>query len=51
MKACAAGYTLTLATTLKVELDSRTVLGLTAAKFKPLIPPTPSFSLPNTTYV
>jgi uncharacterized membrane protein YvlD (DUF360 family) len=41
MKACATGYALTYVTTLKLQLVSRTVIGLTAAKFKPLILPFP----------
>jgi hypothetical protein len=41
MQACAAGYV----TTLKLQLVSWTVVGLTAAKFKPLILPMPGFSL------
>jgi hypothetical protein len=39
MQACAAGYALTYATTLKLHLVSGTVVGLTAAKFLPLILP------------
>jgi hypothetical protein len=37
MQVCAAGYALTYLTTLKLQLVSWTVVGLTAAKFKPLI--------------
>jgi hypothetical protein len=37
MKACAAGYALIYVTPLKVQLISRTAVGLIAAKFKPLI--------------
>jgi hypothetical protein len=36
MQACAAGYASTYATTLKLQLVSWTVVGLTTAKFKPL---------------
>jgi hypothetical protein len=51
MKPCAAGYALTYATALKLQLVSWTVVGLTAAKFKPLIFPLHDFSLFNTTYI
>jgi hypothetical protein len=34
MQACAAGYALTYVTTLKLQLDTWTVVGLAAAKFK-----------------
>jgi hypothetical protein len=48
MQACAAGYALTYVSTLKLQLVSGTVLGLTAAKFKPLIFRRPVFSLSST---
>jgi hypothetical protein len=51
MQACAAGYALAYIPTLKLLLVSRTVVGLTAAKFKPLILPMPGFSLSSTTYI
>jgi hypothetical protein len=51
MQACAAGYALTYVTALKLHLISRTVVGLTAAKIKPLIHPMPGFTLSNTTYI
>jgi hypothetical protein len=51
MKAYAAGYALTYASTLKLKLVSWAVIGLTAAKFKPLILPMPCFSLSNTMYI
>jgi hypothetical protein len=51
MNACEAGYVLTYVTTLKLQLVSRTVVGLTAAKFKPLILPMPGFSLSSTMYI
>jgi hypothetical protein len=35
MQACAAGYALTYASTLKLQLVRWTAVGLTAAKFKP----------------
>jgi hypothetical protein len=37
MQACAAGYALIYATTPKLQLVSSTAVGLTAAKFTPLI--------------
>jgi hypothetical protein len=37
LQVCAAGYALTYATILKLQLVNWTVVGLTAAKFKPLI--------------
>jgi hypothetical protein len=51
MQACAAGYVLTYVITLKLQLVSWTVVGLTVAKFKPLLLPVPGFSLPNTAYI
>jgi hypothetical protein len=36
MQACAAGCAVTFVTTLKLQLASSTVVGLTATKFKPL---------------
>jgi hypothetical protein len=51
MQACAAGSALTYATILKLQLVSRTVVGLTAAKFKPLILPMHGFSWSSTTYI
>jgi hypothetical protein len=51
MQVSAAGYALTYVTTLKLQLVSWTVVGLTAAKFEPLVLPMPGFSLPNTTYI
>jgi hypothetical protein len=41
MQVCAAGYALTYVTNLKLQLASWTAVGLTAAKFKPLILPMP----------
>jgi hypothetical protein len=49
MQAYAAGYALTYVTTLKLQL-AEPVVGLTAAKFKPLIHPMPGYSLSNTMY-
>jgi hypothetical protein len=51
MQACAADYALTYVTTLKLQLVSLTVVGLTAPKFKPLTFPMSGFSLSNTTYI
>jgi hypothetical protein len=42
---------LTYVTTLKPKLVNWTVVGLTVAKFKPLILPMTGFSLSNTTYI
>jgi hypothetical protein len=50
MKVCAAGYALTYAATLKLQLVSWTVVGLNDAKFNPLIFTMPGFSLSSTTY-
>jgi hypothetical protein len=50
MKACAASYALTYATTQKLHSLSRTAVGLTAAKFRPLVLPVHGFSLSSTTY-
>jgi hypothetical protein len=36
METCTSGYALTYITTLKLQLVSRKVVSLTAAKFKPL---------------
>jgi hypothetical protein len=44
MQTCAARYVLTSLTTLKLQLASLTVVGLTTSKFKPLILPMPRFS-------
>jgi hypothetical protein len=51
MQACAAGYALTYVTTLKLQVVSQTVVGVTAAKFKPLILLMPGFSLSSTTHI
>jgi hypothetical protein len=51
MQACAVGYALTYATTLKLQLASCTVVGLTAAKFKPLIIPKHDFALSTVMYI
>jgi hypothetical protein len=51
MQASVAGNALNYLIALKLQLVSWTVVGLTAAKFKPLIPPMPGFSLSNTTYI
>jgi hypothetical protein len=51
MKVCAAGYPLTYVTNLKLQLFSRTVIGLTAAKFKPLILPKHGFPMSNNKYI
>jgi hypothetical protein len=51
MQACAAGYDLTYLTIPKLQLVSWSVVGLTAAKFKPLVLPTYDFPLSNTTYI
>jgi hypothetical protein len=51
MQACAAGYALTSTNTVIPQLVNWTVVGLTAAKFKPLILPMTGFSLSNTTYI
>jgi hypothetical protein len=50
-KACASGYALSYVTTLKLQLVSWTLVGLTAAKFKPLIHLMTGFSLSNTMYI
>jgi hypothetical protein len=51
MQACAAGCALTYVTTLKLQLVNWMVVGLTAAKFKPLIFPMPDFSLSSAKYI
>jgi hypothetical protein len=51
MQSSAAGYALTYVTSLKLQLVRQTVVGLTAAKFKPVIHPLPGFSLSNTTHL
>jgi hypothetical protein len=51
MQAYAAGYALTYLTILKRQFVSWTVVGLTAAKFKPLILSMHGFSLSSTTYI
>jgi hypothetical protein len=51
MQACAAGYALTYLTTPKLQLVSWSAVGLTAAKFKPLILTVHGLSLSNTTYI
>jgi hypothetical protein len=53
MQACAAGYALTYVSTLKLQLVSWTVVGTTAANFKPLILVLlmHDFFLYNTTYI
>jgi hypothetical protein len=51
MKVCAARYALIYVTILKLQLVSWTIIGLTDAKFKPLIIPLPGFSLFNTVYI
>jgi hypothetical protein len=51
MQACAAGYALIYVITQKLQLVSWTGIGLTDAKFKPLVLPMPGFSLSNTTYI
>jgi hypothetical protein len=43
MQTCAAGYALTHVSVLGRQLDTRTVVGLTAAKLKPLMPPVHDF--------
>jgi hypothetical protein len=51
MQACAAGYALTYFTTSKRQLITRMVVGLTAAKFKPLTFPVRGFPLSDATYI
>jgi hypothetical protein len=50
MHASAAGYVLTYVTPPKLLLVSRTAVGLTAAKFKPLVHPMQGFFLSSTTH-
>jgi hypothetical protein len=51
MQACAAGYALTYFMIVKLQVVSWTIVGLTAAKFKPLILPMHGFYLSNTMYI
>jgi hypothetical protein len=51
MKPNVAGHALTYVTTLKLQLVSGTITGLTAAMFKPLILPVPGFFLSSTTHI
>jgi hypothetical protein len=51
MEVCAAGYASYYVTTLKPQLVSRMVVGLTVAEFKHLMLPLYGFSLANTTYI
>jgi hypothetical protein len=51
MQACVADYALIHVTTMKVQLVSWTIVGLTAAKFDPLRLHFHGFSLPNTMYI
>jgi hypothetical protein len=53
MQSFAAGYDLTYAVALKLQLVTSTVMGLTVAKFKPLTIPTNlhCFCLSNKTYI
>jgi hypothetical protein len=43
MQACGAGYALTYVTSLKLQLVTWTIVGLTATKFKPLVLPSAWF--------
>jgi hypothetical protein len=51
MQACAEGHALTYSNTPKLHLASWKFLGLTAAKFEPVMLPMHGLSLSNTKYI
>jgi hypothetical protein len=51
MKAFAAGYALIYVPIKKLQLVNSMVVGLTEAKFKPVMPLAPDFSLSSNTYI